>query len=205
MSDSRHHGEAAAILTALERSHPDARAFRGLSAPVWRLGAISIKDKHLLAVAVAQITRCAYCIEHHAILAKHEGASRQEALAASYLSAPLSAFGTAVISIDQGHLLCTDDESAVDAKPIADARLAFARKVFANETLPLTLRWTIGAATAYAQDNEARRITFHQEALAAGASSNALDEAYAIVVALRAGAIYAHTLAIADAFGDDAA
>ncbi|SDV48792.1 carboxymuconolactone decarboxylase family protein [Chitinasiproducens palmae] len=201
MSHPRNHDQEARIVGALERQHPDPKAFRTLSAPVWRSGALSEKDKHLIAVAIAQITRCAFCIEHHAALARKTGATRDEALAFSYLSAVLEALGSSDVSIEAGQLV-TVDEAAVAGKPIADARLAFARQVFGNDLLEPGLRWLAAAAIAYAQSNEANRQLFHRQALANGQPEAALDEAYALVVVLRAGAVYAHTLHVVDAFED---
>ncbi|MDR5815664.1 carboxymuconolactone decarboxylase family protein [Caballeronia sp. LZ033] len=199
MSHPRSHTEEARILARLEREQAAPKAFRALSAPVWKAGALSEKDKHLVAVVIAQITRCAFCIEHHAELARHGGASAAEAVAISYLSAALESLGDAVVSVDAGNLV-VQDEDAVAGSGIAEARQRFVQQVFDTDALTPALVWVAAAAAAYAQSNDARRRVFHAQALEAGAPGEALDEAYAIAVVLRAGAVYAHVLHVADAF-----
>jgi AhpD family alkylhydroperoxidase len=200
LSHSRSHAEEARILAALERQYAGPKAFRALSAPVWKAGALSEKDKHLAAVAIAQITRCAFCIEHHAELARRGGASVAEALAVSYLSAALESLGDANVSVEADKLVIADDASVGQA--IAAARSTFVQQVFDIDALTPAFVWITAAAAAYTQSSDARRRVFHEQALRQGASAEALDEAYAIAVVLRAGAVYAHTLHVVDAFGD---
>jgi AhpD family alkylhydroperoxidase len=58
-------------------------------------GAISKKNRELIALAVACTTQCPYCIEIHAKGAKAAGASRAEVVEASFLAAALRAGGAA--------------------------------------------------------------------------------------------------------------
>ncbi len=201
MSQNSTHADEARILGALERQHAGPKAFRAMSAPVWRSGHLSEKDKHLVAVAVAQVTRCAFCIEHHAALARKGGASASEALAVSYLTAALESLGDAILSISKEGL-ALENEPHLTGTSIATARAGFVQAVFDTDAIKSGFVWVIAAAVAYAQSNEARRQRFHRQALEAGEPLGALDEAYAIVVVLRAGAVYAHTLHVANAFAD---
>ncbi|MFJ2995419.1 carboxymuconolactone decarboxylase family protein [Pandoraea sp. NPDC087047] len=199
MSQNSTHADEARILGALERQHAGPKAFRAMSAPVWRSAHLSEKDKHLVAVAVAQVTRCAFCIEHHAALARKCGASESEALAVSYIAAALESLGGAALSVGkEGFAL--EDEAHLRGTSIASARTDFLRAVFGTDALKPAFVWVVAAAVAYAQSNEAYRQRFHEQALEAGESVEALDEAYAIVVVLRAGAVYAHTLHVASVF-----
>ncbi|MGF6768235.1 AhpD family alkylhydroperoxidase [Paraburkholderia sp. GAS199] len=201
MTQNSTHTDEARLLGALERKHAGPKAFRALSAPVWRSGHLSEKDKHLVAVAVAQVTRCAFCIEHHAELARKCGASEQEAFAVSYITAALESLGSTVLSAgNEGFTF--DDEAHLAGKAIASARADFLRSVLNTDDLKPGFVSVVAAAVAYAQGNEGRREFFHQRALDADEPGEALDEAYAIVVVLRAGAVYAHTLHVASAFTD---
>jgi hypothetical protein len=103
------------------------------------------------------------------------------------------------VSIDAGKLVVQDDD-AIAGTSIAEARQRFAQQVFDTDALTPAVAWVAAAAAAYAQSNDARRRIFHAQALEAGAPGEALDEAYAIAVVLRAGAVYAHVLHVADAF-----
>jgi AhpD family alkylhydroperoxidase len=202
MSEHANHADEARLLASLERKHAGPKAFRALSsASVWRGGRLSEADKHLVAVAVAQVTRCAFCIEHHAALARKSGASEAQALAVSYITAALASPGDAPLSIGQDGIT-VDDEAHLIGKDIASARTGFLRAVFDTDALKPGFVSVVAAAVAYAQSNEARRQLFHRHALSLDEDVEALDEAYAIVVVLRAGAVYAHTLHVASAFAD---
>ena len=58
-------------------------------------GAIPRKYRELIALAVACTTQCPYCIEVHTKAAKAAGASREEIVESSLLSAALRAGGSA--------------------------------------------------------------------------------------------------------------
>lgn len=201
MSQHNTHAEEARALGALERKHAGPKAFRAMSAPVWRNGQLSEKDKHLVAVAIGQVTRCGFCIEHHAELAHKLGASESEAFAVSYLTSALESLGGAVLALGQ-HGFVLENEPHLTGTSIASSRAAFVQAVFDTDVLPRAFVWTVAAAIAYAQSHETHRQLFHAQALAAGSPVEALNEAYSIVAVLRAGAVYAHTLHVAAAFAN---
>lgn len=58
-------------------------------------GAIPRKYRELIALAVAHVTQCVYCIEAHAKGAKKAGASRHEVVETTFLAAALRAGGAA--------------------------------------------------------------------------------------------------------------
>jgi len=71
-------------------------AFRGFVAfdeAAFKEGAIPVKYKELMAVAVALTTQCPYCIEIHAKKAKKVGASEQELAETTLVAAALRAGG----------------------------------------------------------------------------------------------------------------
>ncbi len=193
------HEPNAAALAALEAENPQAKAFRALSRQYWGNGELSSRDKHVVAVGVAQVTRCEYCIEHHARIARQLGASRDRLLAASYITAAVETLLDGVIEIDEA-LTLRLRPSALTGMPIDLSRETFVNQVFQASSLPVPLRYVIAAAAALAKEREGQRLSFHQAALAAGVPLAALEEGYAIAVILKAGAVYAHTLGIARAF-----
>jgi AhpD family alkylhydroperoxidase len=72
-------------------------AFKGFVAfdeAVFKEGAIPLKYKELMAVAVALTTQCPYCIEIHSKKAKKAGATEQELAEATLISAALRAGGS---------------------------------------------------------------------------------------------------------------
>jgi AhpD family alkylhydroperoxidase len=54
---------------------------------VFAKGALSTRIKHIIAVAVARITQCPYCIRGHTRAALAEGASHQELMEAIWVAA----------------------------------------------------------------------------------------------------------------------
>ena len=68
-----------------------AEAFAAFSRSVFVDGALSVKTKQLIAVAVAHVTQCPYCIEVHTRAAKRAGASAAELAETSFIAAALRA------------------------------------------------------------------------------------------------------------------
>ncbi|TCT01111.1 carboxymuconolactone decarboxylase family protein [Paralcaligenes ureilyticus] len=68
-------------------------AFKAFSAKVFADGALPKKTKQLIAVAVAHVTQCPYCIRGHTELAMREGATEQEIMEAVWVAAEMRAGG----------------------------------------------------------------------------------------------------------------
>ena len=81
-------------LKTLKELAPDAMgAFIAFDAAVFKEGALSVKVKELIAVAVAMTTQCPYCIDIHAKKAKAAGCSEAELAEATLVAAALRAGG----------------------------------------------------------------------------------------------------------------
>ncbi len=68
-------------------------AFERFSHAVFRDGALPEKTKQLIAVAVAHVTQCPYCIAGHTRLASRKGATDQEIMEAIWVAAEMRAGG----------------------------------------------------------------------------------------------------------------
>ena len=68
-------------------------AFRAFSRQVFAEGALPAKTKQLIAVAVAHVTQCPYCIRGHTKAALRHGATRQELMEAIWVAAEMRAGG----------------------------------------------------------------------------------------------------------------
>jgi AhpD family alkylhydroperoxidase len=68
-------------------------AFEAFSRSVFADGALPEKTKQLIAVAVAHVTQCPYCIEGHTRLAHRHGASPEEVMEAIWVAAEMRAGG----------------------------------------------------------------------------------------------------------------
>jgi AhpD family alkylhydroperoxidase len=78
-------------------------AFQAFSKQVFADGALPEKTKQLIAVAVAHVTQCPYCIRSHTRLAQRRGASEQEIMEAVWVAAEMRAGGAyahSVIALD---------------------------------------------------------------------------------------------------------
>lgn len=69
------------------------KAFQAFSRQVFAEGALPVKTKQLIAVAVAHVTQCPYCIRGHTKAALRHGATRQELMEAIWVAAEMRAGG----------------------------------------------------------------------------------------------------------------
>ena len=76
-----------------------AAAFHEFGKAVFADGALSRKVKHIIAVAVAHVTQCPYCIKGHTRAALRDGASREELMEAIWVAAEMRAGGAFAHSI----------------------------------------------------------------------------------------------------------
>jgi AhpD family alkylhydroperoxidase len=79
-------------------------AFQAFSKEVFADGALSAKMKQVIAVAVAHVTQCPYCIRGHTKAALRHGVSKRELMEAIWVAAEMRAGGTyahSVLAIDE--------------------------------------------------------------------------------------------------------
>jgi AhpD family alkylhydroperoxidase len=69
------------------------QAFKAFSAAVFAEGAVPAVTKQLIAVAVAHVTQCPYCIKGHTAEALKQGASEQQIMEAIWVAAEMCAGG----------------------------------------------------------------------------------------------------------------
>ena len=70
-----------------------AEAFKAFSQVVFADGALPAKTKQLIAVAVAHVTQCPYCIRGHTKAAMQHGATPEEIMEAIWVAAEMRAGG----------------------------------------------------------------------------------------------------------------
>ncbi|MEO8187320.1 MAG: carboxymuconolactone decarboxylase family protein [Burkholderiaceae bacterium] len=68
-------------------------AFKAFSTQVFADGALASKTKQLIAVAVAHVTQCPYCIRGHTAAALKAGATQNEVMEAIWVAAEMRAGG----------------------------------------------------------------------------------------------------------------
>jgi AhpD family alkylhydroperoxidase len=70
-----------------------AKAFRAFSQSVFAEGAVPARTKQLIAVAVAHVTQCPYCIRGHTSAALQQGVRAEEIMEAIWVAAEMRAGG----------------------------------------------------------------------------------------------------------------
>ena len=91
-------------------------AFRAFGQRVFADGALPSKTKELIAVAVAHVTQCPYCIRGHTERALKKGATEQELMEAVWVAAEMragAAFAHSIVAVSEmaeaGAIPPTDD------------------------------------------------------------------------------------------------
>ena len=70
-----------------------AETFKAFTQSVFAEGALPVKAKQLIAVAVAHVTQCPYCIRGHTAAALRHGATAEEVMEAVWVAAEMRAGG----------------------------------------------------------------------------------------------------------------
>lgn len=81
-----------------------AEAFKAFNQSVFADGALPAKIKQLIAVAVAHVTQCPYCIRGHSKAALNQGATAEEIMEAIWVAAEMRAGGAyahSVLALDE--------------------------------------------------------------------------------------------------------
>jgi AhpD family alkylhydroperoxidase len=76
-----------------------AAAFHAFSEAVFAEGALPARTKHIIAVAVAHVTQCPYCIKAHTRSALKDGISGEELVEAIWVAAEMRAGGAFAHSV----------------------------------------------------------------------------------------------------------
>lgn len=79
-------------------------AWRNFSKTVFKAGALDEKTKQLIAIAVAHVTQCPYCIRAHTSQAMKKGAVKEEIMEAIWIAAEMragAAYAHATLAMDE--------------------------------------------------------------------------------------------------------
>ena len=122
MSEMLYPSSTGALSNAHKQLTPEPHdAFRTFSRKIFANGALTTKTKQLIAVAVAHVTQCPYCIRGHTKAAIREGATRKELMEAIWVAAEMragAAFAHSILALDEmekaASSLVSDDTIAAD-------------------------------------------------------------------------------------------
>ena len=88
-------------------------AFHAFSKKVFADGALPAKTKQLIAVAVAHVTQCPYCIRGHTRGAIRHGATREELMEAIWVAAEMragAAYAHSLLALDEADKLVPEQQ-----------------------------------------------------------------------------------------------
>lgn len=95
MAEGHYHAGTIKSLRKLRELKPDLfGSFVEFESKVFSEGALGLKTKELIALAVAHVTQCAFCIEAHVKRAKKAGASDEEIAESVFVAMALRAGGS---------------------------------------------------------------------------------------------------------------
>lgn len=95
MAESFYSPEGIKSLRKLRDLRPELfKAFIEFDTKVFEEGALNVKTKELMAVAVAHVTQCPYCIDAHVKRAKTAGASDEEVAESVFVAMAMRAGGS---------------------------------------------------------------------------------------------------------------
>ncbi len=114
MSEAMYPPATREIAKARRELAPDTQAaFDAFSRAVFADGALPAKTKQIIAVAVAHVTQCPYCIKGHTKAALRAGATENELMEAVWVAAEMRAGGAyahsalMLATCDEGHAKAT--------------------------------------------------------------------------------------------------
>lgn len=181
-------------------------AWRIFSRTVFKEGALDEKTKQLIAVAVAHVTQCPYCIKAHTPQAMRKGASKEEIMEAIWVAAAGRASGAythAAIAVDA--MEGNNDASLI---PQSNPEMAKKKADLVPETASAWRNFSNTVFKAGALDEKTKQlialgvshvtqctncIKGHTKmAKQKGASNEQMMEAIWVASEMRAGAAYAH-------------
>ncbi|WP_188456246.1 carboxymuconolactone decarboxylase family protein [Virgibacillus oceani] len=182
------------------------QAFNDFNAAVFQDGALSRKEKEIIAVAIAHVTECPYCIDSHTKSAKKAGASLEELAEAVFVTAAVEA-GGAVTHSTHVHNAMDNDASDVlyarsNLKKLGQlgkyaakgfkGYSAFSAAATKDGKLSAAFKEIIAVAVGTATQCPYCIDVHSKNAEKQGATGEQLAEAIMVSSALRAGGAYAH-------------
>lgn len=181
-------------------------AWRVFSRATFEEGALDAKSKQLIAVAVAHVTQCPYCIKAHVPQALRKGATKEELMEAIWVAAAgraAGAYAYASVAINAMEESPKEMLYPVDTPEMAEkkANLApklddtwnqFNKAVFAAGTLDEKTKQLIGLGVAHVTQSATCIKEHTRMAKQKGATNQQVMEAIWVASEMRAGAGYAH-------------
>ncbi|MBP2078113.1 carboxymuconolactone decarboxylase family protein [Oceanobacillus polygoni] len=216
-TDSLYRKEYFGRIHELKEYAPDAfQTFFAFNNQALAEGKLSVKLKELIAVAVAHITGCPYCIDLHVKNVKKEKATKEEVAEAIFVATALKAGSAAAHGVNALNAYDGNgDDELYKASYFARIKefsqlngetfksfLQFDQQSIKAETLTEKEKELIAVASAHATGC-AYCIDLHtKNAKKTGANLEEISEAIFVAVALKAGSAIAHSVNALNAYDE---
>lgn len=199
--------EATKNLARLKEMAPEQlQGLLGFGGAVFQDGALTAKEKELVAVAISHIIECPYCIDTHTKQAKAVGASLEELVEAVFVASAVEAGGAVTHAT---HIYNANDEVASDVyytrsnlKKLRDTGkyasegykgyVAFNTAAMKEGKVSAKLKEIIATASGAASQCPYCIDVHTKRAVELGATKEELAEALLVTACIRAGGTYGH-------------
>jgi AhpD family alkylhydroperoxidase len=192
------------------------QAFSEFNTAVMKEGALTKKEKEIIAVAIAHVTECPYCIDSHTRQAKAEGASLAELVEAVFVVAGVEAGGVVTHSTHIHNALDPEADDTLyrrsNLKKLATLNKfapegfrsysAFSRTAMKDGKLSGKFKEMIAVAVAHATQCPYCIDVHTKNAVKLGCSNEELAETVLVTSALLAGGAYAHIANLVQSYGE---
>ncbi|WP_244933686.1 carboxymuconolactone decarboxylase family protein [Neobacillus mesonae] len=192
------------------------QAFSDFNAAVFKEGALTKKEKQIIAVAIAHVTECPYCINSHTLSAKAEGATLEELVEAAFVTAGVEAGGAVTHSTHMQNAMDAEGDDTLykrsNLKKLGrlskyasegfKGYLGFSSVVMKAGKLSAKLKEIIAVAVAHATECPYCIDVHTKNAQKLEATHEELSEAILITSALLAGGAYTHIANMIESYGE---
>lgn len=199
-----------------ELAPEQAEAFSNFNTEVFKEGALSKKEKEIIAVAIAHVTKCPYCIDGHTKQAKAEGATLGELVEAVMVTAAVEAGGAVTHSTNMQNALAEDADDALYERSNLNKLSTLGRNAHVGfrgystfsgaamkeGKLGKKFKEIIAVAVAHATLCPYCIDVHTKNADKLGATNEALSEAVLVASALLAGGAYTHMANMIESYGN---
>ncbi|GGK06544.1 hypothetical protein GCM10007063_31400 [Lentibacillus kapialis] len=217
MTDNFYEKRQADHLKQLKELAPDqTKAFGEFNNAVFKDGVLTKKDKQIIAVTVAHVTQCPYCIDTHTKKAKKEGASLEELVEAVMVTSAVEAGGAVTHSTNMHNALANDADDTLyersnlkslnqlskNAKDAFQGYSGFNEAAMKDGKLSKKFKEIIAVAIGHATLCPYCIDVHTKNADKQGVRDEELSEAVLVTSALLAGGSYAHMANMIASYGE---
>lgn len=193
------------------------QAFGEFNKEIFKEGVLTRKEKEIIAVAIAHVTACPYCIDSHTSSAKKEGASLEELVEAVFVVTALEVGGAVTHSTHIKNALDPEADDVLYARSNLK-NLSFLRKhapdgfkaythlsatAMKEGNLSAKFKEIIAVAVAHATQCPYCIDVHTKNGAKLGATNEELSEAILVASALLAGGAYAHMANMIQSYGEN--